>query len=342
MPEATLPPALWDTLKATSRSFYLSLRWLPGATRGPVGLAYLLARLADTVADTDALAAPARIAWLEAFRIRLADPATTGLDLAGARAAGAGLTPGERRLLDQAPAVLAAYDAQPAAERAASRRVLERIAAGMAMDLERFADGTAQAPRALATRADLDRYCYLVAGCVGEYWTEIHALHVPRVANRARDLVPLGVRFGMGLQLINILRDLPADLTRGRCYLPARDLAACGLAPADLASPGAGRRLRPATSGLIALAAEHLRAGWTYLELLPASERRLRLTCAWPLLIGIRTLGRLARSADPLGPDRIKIRRAEVTRLVLESSLRSVIPPALGPMWRRELAAAAI
>src|SRR5205814_2942737 len=49
------------------------------------------------------------------------------------------------------------------------------------------------------------------------------------LAMRAR-----GVRFGKALQMTNVLRDVPRDLGAGRCYLPARDLAALGLTPADL------------------------------------------------------------------------------------------------------------
>ena len=333
-----LTTELRDILEATSRSFYLSLRWLPAATRDPVGLAYLLARLADTEADTEALKPAERIAWLAAFRGRLADPAAAWPQTP--RAAGGGVTPGEGRLLERAGQVLAAYDRLPAAERAPTARVLDRIATGMGLDLERFAGGTRETPGALSTRADLDRYCYLVAGCVGEYWTEIHALHLPGVAARVTALLPLGIRFGMGLQLVNILRDLAGDLERGRCYLPASDLAACGLTPGRLTEPGAAARLRPLTASLIHLASEHLQAGWTYLEHLPPGQRRLRLTCAWPLLIGIRTLGRLARVADPLAAKPAKIRRSEVTRLVIESGLRSLLPPTLEPMWRRERAAA--
>ena len=46
------------TLRSVSRSFYLSLAILPRSLREPIGLAYLLARAADTVADTRALPRP--------------------------------------------------------------------------------------------------------------------------------------------------------------------------------------------------------------------------------------------------------------------------------------------
>src|SRR5436190_22716039 len=39
-------------LRSVSRSFYLSIRFLPAQLREPIALAYLLARTTDTVADT--------------------------------------------------------------------------------------------------------------------------------------------------------------------------------------------------------------------------------------------------------------------------------------------------
>ena len=53
-----------------------------------------------------------------------------------------------------------------------------------------------------------------------------------------------GVRFGKALQMTNVLRDVPADLASGRCYLPAAELAALGLAPARPAGSGGARRAR--------------------------------------------------------------------------------------------------
>ena len=39
-------------LEATSRSFYPTLKYLPKKIRGQIGLLYLLARVADTIADS--------------------------------------------------------------------------------------------------------------------------------------------------------------------------------------------------------------------------------------------------------------------------------------------------
>ena len=93
-------------------------------------------------------------------------------------------------------------------------------------------DASAEKITALETAAELDDYTYRVAGCVGEFWTKICHTHLfPNARLDEGQLIADGVRFGKGLQLVNILRDLPADLKKGRCYLPTEKLDAAGLIP---------------------------------------------------------------------------------------------------------------
>ena len=58
-------------LKATSRSFYLTLRVLPARVRPQIGLAYLLARTTDTIADTELVPVQGRLDALESLRGRI-------------------------------------------------------------------------------------------------------------------------------------------------------------------------------------------------------------------------------------------------------------------------------
>ena len=128
-------------------------------------------------------------------------------------------------------------------DRAEVRAVLATLTSGMILDLTRFPGEDGAGLAALETLEELDHYTYLVAGCVGPFWTSLHVAHRPRLGRwDVREMGALGVRFGKALQLTNVLRDVPADLRHGRCYLPARELGALGLAPADLldASGAAG------------------------------------------------------------------------------------------------------
>jgi len=171
-----------------------------------------------------------------------------------------------------------------------------------------------------------------VAGCVGEFWTRICRAHLfARATLDDSFLLANGVRFGKGLQLVNILRDLPSDLRQGRCYLPAERLAGCGLSPADLSQPANAPRLHPLYDALLDRAQAHLLAGWDYTNALPRWSVRVRLACAWPILIGIETI-RLLRSGNPLDPSqRLKVSRRQLKRLLW----RSVLYYPCSSAWRR-------
>ena len=64
----------------------------------------------------------------------------------------------------------------------------------------------------------------------------------------------------------------------------------------------AGPALRPLLVELLNVALDHYEAGWQYTFAIPRGETRMRLACAWPLLIGLRTLDLLARTPNWLDP----------------------------------------
>jgi farnesyl-diphosphate farnesyltransferase len=315
-----------DLLKQVSRSFYLSVAVLPAGVRSTVALAYLLARAADTIADTRLIERSARIVHLEALRAELHETWAGRIVGIVEAAAGPQSLPAERRLLERLPAVVAAYRALDAADGARVRRLLDTIVGGMTDDLRLFPGEDEGGLAALETRADLDWYTYQVAGCVGEFWTDVHMAHRPRLAHwDAAAMTALGVRFGKGLQLTNVLRDAPRDLRHGRCYLPREELARLGLEPSDLLDPAAGAAARPLRDDLLRLALTHYEAGWRYMLAVPAAETRMRLACLWPLVIGLRTIDLLARSPSWLDP--------AVTIKVPRSSVYGIMARSLTAVW---------
>ena len=313
-------------LRRVSRSFYLSLAVLPRAVRPTIGLAYLFARASDTIADTRLIDRASRVAHLETLRAALAEADASHVRAVASVTAASQSLPSERALLGRLPECLAAYRALPAADRARVRAVLTTIIEGQIQDLRVFPGEDEGKLAALETREDLDRYTYLVAGCVGEFWTEVHVAHRPRL--RHWDLPrmrALGVRLGKGLQLTNVLRDLPRDLRQGRCYLPRQDLARLGLEPRDLLDPERAAAVRPLLVEWLDTALDHYEAGWQYTFAIPRREARMRLACAWPLLIGLRTLDLLAASPNWLDPAvTLKVPRVRVYGLMAHS---------LGTVW---------
>ncbi|MGI8820659.1 MAG: phytoene/squalene synthase family protein [Chthoniobacterales bacterium] len=310
-----------EILRRTSRSFYLSIRLLPRALRDPIALAYLLARATDTLADTPEISAGvratelARLAALlqgrsgdesfEQFAMRQGDDA-------------------ERALIRALPQCLSWLRTLPAADREDLQRVLANINQGQTLDVQRFANpGTVTA---LATAGELERYTYLVAGCVGEFWTHVCFRHLPNFSHRSRDeMLSLGVAYGKGLQLINILRDAGADLRAGRCYLPLTDLASAGLQPGDLLRyPAQGEAILQARR---ARAEQGIAAGIEYACAI--RPWRARLATVLPALIGARTLA-LLRNAGPLALEhKVKVPRAEVRLILLKASATLAAPRVL-------------
>jgi len=339
-----------DLLKATSRSFYLTLRVLPAAVRSQIGLAYLLARTTDTIADTELVPMAQRLEALHALRERILGQNAAPLNF-GELARQQGL-PAERALLEKVESSLALFQTLSPADLQLVRDVLTTIVSGQELDLRRFGrwgETTGEPPIselparedarpttnqivALETAAELDDYTYRVAGCVGEFWTKMCRAHLfPNAPLDDAQLLADGIRFGRGLQLVNILRDLPADLRKGRCYLPADKLNGLGLSPADLLVSANEPKLRPLYNDWLDRAEAQLAAGWAYTNSLPWRCARVRLACAWPILIGVKTVAKLRTGAVLEPQQRIKINRAEVRGIIL----RSVICYPLPAAWSR-------
>ena len=332
-----------ELLRATSRSFYLTLRVLPLAIRPQIGFAYLVARAADTIADTEIVPLSQRLEALQKLRERIQgrNPAPLPLDLNNlAEKQG---DSAEKLLLEKIGSTLNDLQSFSAEDQKRIRDVLAIITSGQELDLNRFspkrsADGSLRITT-LETTAELDDYTYRVAGCVGEFWTKMCRAHLfPRTRLDENELRINGVRFGKGLQLINILRDLPADLKRGRCYVPADKLEKFKLSPGTLLSQTNEVRFRPLFGEYLDKAEEHLRAGWEYTNMLPFNQFRVRLACAWPILIGMKTIEKLRVASVIELQQGVKVPRPDVRRLIV----RSVLACPISPAWKSLFPAKAI
>jgi farnesyl-diphosphate farnesyltransferase len=300
-------------LRSVSRSFYLSIRLLPAQLRGPIALAYLLARTTDTVADTTGISVTVRTETLKmlsnGIQGRVSREVVVNLI--------ASFVPlqenaAERRLLRSLPDCLEWLEHVEAADRNDIRIVLEKITCGQMLDLERFDNPTEI--RALQAAADLDEYTYLVAGCVGEFWTRLCFRHIRDFASLSEDeMLALGKRYGMGLQLINVLRDAGSDLRAGRCYFPEEELSAADLPAAQILSEP--ERFQSIYERWTEKAQDELECGIQYSHAI--RNRRLRAATVLPALIGARTLV-LLRDAGTMALQRkIKVRRDDVRRMIL-------------------------
>ncbi len=298
------PQVVLGLLKQVSRSFYVSLRLLPAPMRQGAGLAYLLARASDTIADSSSADLSLRIRSLDEFASQVAGesthPSWSG-DLVLAVE-----DPGERDLLNKAHRLLEWMHEMPAREVRLIQDVLKVIISGQKRDLELFGNADGGQPVVIGDRAALDDYTYRVAGCVGEFWTRLGFETLGNAfSNAAEDsLVDLAVNYGKGLQLVNILRDVPGDIGGGRCYLP-------------VANPGDRVKLLQEHSFQHDRALGHVRQGLEYASHLRG--RRLRMASVLPALLAEDTLD-LLRDAEWEALERgVKISRRQVYSNLVQS-----------------------
>ncbi|PVY69372.1 farnesyl-diphosphate farnesyltransferase [Cupriavidus alkaliphilus] len=339
---------LGPLLKGVSRSFYLTLRVLPAGMRDPVGLAYLLARAADTIADTALIPPQRRLALLLSLREQIngtAGGAAAASDIA-AQVAGHQEQSDERLLLESVGPALAELTQLGAADRQAVRQIVSTLTEGMEFDLRTFPDERSGRVTALGDCDALDRYTYMVAGCVGEFWTCMTIAHVPVAIEDSGTMLRRGVRFGQALQMTNVLRDCGKDLRIGRCYIPQTMLERHGLLVPDLLGSDASARARPLMFELVRKTLEHFDEALAYTLAIPVRFVRLRLACLWPVLIGMETLLRLVHNDDWLDPAKAsRLPRSAVYR-ILAGSLPAVLSNRLLRRWcarlRRDIDAAVV
>ena len=272
--------------------------------RGAACLGYLLARTSDTLADSVAAPVPARLQCLDQFRRAVSDkadaprwPVVILNATADAR---------ERHLLECSGEIFTWLRCLPAGEAELVREVLATIISGQMLDLERFAGASGEHPVVLAEDAALEDYAWRVAGCVGDFWTKLGFLTLgSRFSNAPEaELLAQGIAYGKGLQLVNILRDLAADLANGRCYLPVAD-------PHDPAA------LLACHARWLVQAEAWIGEGENYAKSL--RSRRLRAASVLPALVARKTLEPLRGATWEALQHRIKVPRSVVYRAVIRA-----------------------
>ncbi|MEO7100760.1 MAG: squalene/phytoene synthase family protein [Luteolibacter sp.] len=291
-------------LKGVSRSFYITLRLLPAPMRGAASLGYLLARTSDTIADTMNAPLGMRVQGLDQFKQALlvhSDPPRWPLPILNALS-----DPRERHLLECSSEIFQWLGNLPGGEADLVREVVDVIISGQKLDLERFANASREHPISLADDAALEDYAWRVAGCVGEFWTKLGFLTLGNRFSTSSEakLLAQGRAYGMGLQLVNILRDLPEDLATGRCYLPVAD-------------PVNREVLLARHREWTARASEWVAEGKNYSASL--ISRRLRAATVLPALLAEKTLEPLASASWEMLQTRIRIPRTVVYQSLLKA-----------------------
>ena len=286
-------------LKGVSRSFYLTIRLLPRLMREPVSVGYLLARASDTIADTEAAPAETRKACLAIFHKALKDENAREqlCELLEREFIDHQENGKEKLLLNRLSDVFDWYDTVREKSWIAISDVMEPILQGQQWDVDYF---SIQKKQQVESAERLELYCYQVAGSVGEFWGVVGKNAYRRYSEYSDDqLKKYGANYGKGLQLVNILRDLPEDLKNGRCYLPNMDMKDT----AEVVESSKIWRIK---------ARRYLEQGLTYSRTL--RQKRTKIATALPAIIGLKTLDLMDEATWDEWEQGIKISRKEVRK----------------------------
>lgn len=303
-------------LEGVSRTFALTIPQLPQGLYKAVANAYLLCRIVDTIEDEVSLSPEQKAFFCSSF-IQVVKTGEGAEDFAKKLAPllSEQTLAAEHSLIHLTPRVIAITHGFDDEQIAALAECVEVMANGMpvfqAQDLH----------SGVKTMADMDSYCYYVAGCVGEMLAKLFCHYSPEIACHREELLELSVSFGQGLQMTNILKDIWDDAKRGVCWLPQDIFQETGFDLARLTPETDDARFREGLEHLISIAEGHLANALRYTQLLPSHEIGIRNFCLWALGMALLTLKKIKRNLDFNDSSQVKISRRSVKATILVTKL---------------------
>ncbi len=308
----------WQSLVEVSRTFSRPIELLPGQLRAATTCGYLLCRIADTIEDDAKLSQSERDEMFDALASVLEDGAppetferlTHALD--GDEA--------EVRLAANLSQVLQVFGRLPEPMQQVCVQWTGEMIRGMSLYGHRkeSADGLV----VLDTMADLERYCYFVAGTVGRLLTGLFCHAIPGLSTeRFVRMHQHAESFGLGLQMVNILKDQSTDLARGWCFTPKTLWRAQGLEPEQMFEERSREQAHAAVAPVFERARQHLDSALEYTLAIPPEQTGIRLFCLLPLWMAVRTLAHADGNDAMFVPDApVKISREEVGALIASAT----------------------
>lgn len=299
-------------LPGVSRTFALTIPQLPSPLCEAVANAYLLCRIADTIEDEPALSTEQKTHFHQQFVSVIAGQ-QSARNFAEALAPNLSerTTLDERDLVRNTDRVVSVTRGLPSVQQHAISRCVEIMSTGMP-EFERDAS-----PDGLRELDDMERYCYYVAGVVGQMLTELFCDYSSQIRRHRTELRSLAVSFGQGLQMTNILKDIWDDYEHGFCWLPARIFGHNQLDLGRIRQEDNNETFREGLNELLGLAHGHLRNALEFTLLIPPEEVGIRRFCLWALGMALLTLRKIQKNPDFTSSEDVKISKMSVRTVVL-------------------------
>lgn len=303
-------------LPEVSRTFALTIPQLDTRLRTVITNAYLLCRIADTIEDEQSLPGEVKQQFHDRFtRVVGAaeDPAAFARDLAPLLCGNT--LAAERDLVTHTPDIIEVSNGFNVRQRESLARCIRVMCTGMP-SFERRASIAG-----LADMREMDRYCYYVAGIVGQTLTDLFCEYSPRIAERREQMAALDVSFGQGLQMTNILKDFWEDRERGVCWLPHDLFARAGVELRDIQRGNVPDAFGKTYAQLIGIAHSHLRNALDYTLLIPEKEVGIRRFCLIAVGLAMRTLASILATPNFTAGAQVKVSRQVVKKVVIVTRL---------------------
>jgi farnesyl-diphosphate farnesyltransferase len=303
-------------LNGVSRTFALTIPRLPAALRDVVSNAYLLCRTIDTIEDEPKLTTEQKRQFSDLFlkileNTKQAEALSTQLS----PLLGEHTNPAEHQLVHQLNRVVKITRQFQPEQQHALMRCVRVMCEGMIYFQEHSsADG-------LKDQEEMDKYCYHVAGVVGEMLTTLFCHYSEEIAGNRKELLVLSKSFGQGLQMTNILKDIWDDQNRGACWLPRDLFERHGLNLNQLDLHSNKHEFHKCIKQLVGIAHGHLENALKYTLMIPSHEKGIREFCLWALGMAMLTLRSINGHPGFTDGSQVKISRRSVKATVMVTGI---------------------
>lgn len=309
-----------ETVGLVSRTFAISIDLLDEPMSTTLCVGYLACRVADTIEDEPMLSSGEKARLLSRYG-RVLDPSDrTNVDDFVRSVETIADTPASDDwfLVANSRRVIRTFENLPAGARDAITPPARELVDGMRMFVERYAN---EEGIRIQTEAELEEYCYYVAGVIGRLITNLQ-LWNGNVDGSAEQLRDLSESCGQLLQLVNIAKDVHADYAdEGNVYLPASWLADVGVSQEEIVADANREAVVSVVERTAERARSYLDDGQVWLESLSTDDETMLKACTVPFLLAVATLRELAeRPEDTLSGGGVKISRKEVMTIVASVS----------------------
>ena len=300
-----------STVQDVSRTFALTIDALEEPMASRICVGYLLCRVADTIEDAGSIPPAAQADLLRTYD-RALDPESE-------------TTPGEFRetveewiptgadpdwtVVAESAGIVRVFESLDADAQAAIRPTVREMATGMAEFVERYED---EGGLRIQSAAELEEYCWYVAGTVGELVTELLADVAD--AEDAEAMREHARSFALLLQLVNVAKDVSGDYREeNNVYLPGAWLNDQGVDPDAVADPSNAESVAAVVERVTERARGYADGAQRWLEVMPTAQGNTLAAWAVPFLLAVGTIRELKRRpADVIVEGDVKVSRAEV------------------------------